>query len=181
MRLQAAILITLTLAPYACGRSRPVARQDAAAAAPKRQFQAAPASQPAALALGKVRISGRTHSPTWTVEVVSTEADRSRGLMYRRALADDRGMMFLMPHDDDWAFYMRNTYVALDMIFVDEHWRVVGVSANTRPLTEELHRSGRPCRYVLELAAHQARRSGIQVGTHLSFVAPAGTPARGRQ
>ncbi len=182
MRLGAIIAVVLVLTPLSCGRSRPVARQDASVATSAASTKARPPTvkdpaKPSSLA--EVRIAAREHSPVWKVEVVSTEAERSRGLMYRRSLADDRGMMFLMPEDHDWAFYMRNTYVALDMIFIDSDWTVVGLSANTRPLTEELHRSGRPCRYVLELVAHQARRSGIRVGTRLTFTQPATAPPRG--
>jgi len=182
MRSIALIFVLLSLLVCGCGRSRSASRGDGAAVAerptPKPELQTPAPSQ--RLPVGTIRIGDRAHSPTWQVEIASKEADRNHGLMFRRVLADDRGMLFFMPGDDDWAFYMRNTYISLDMIFIDRHWRVVGLSTNTRPLTEALHRSGRPCRYVLELAAHQARRNGIRVGTRMEFKAPVAGPAEGR-
>lgn len=161
---------TLAMCMIACGRSQPVAVADTATVEHSHTaLAAAGRAAEVALALGRVRVRGRSDSPVWQVEIAERPDDRGRGLMFRRALPDDRGMIFLMPNDDDWAFYMRNTYVPLDMIFIDRGWRVVGISANTRPLTEALHRPGRPCRYILELAAHQARRNGITVGTRLEF------------
>lgn len=132
-------------------------------------------TEPARLPLkwGVVTLPDRRHGPSWRVEIAAAEHERARGLMYRRSLAEDRGMIFLMPGDHDWAFYMRNTYIPLDMVFIDRDWRVVGVQANTRPLTETLRRGGAPCRYVLELAAHQARKHGIRSGTRLALRADA--------
>ena len=103
------------------------------------------------------------------VEIAATTRERERGLMFRRSLGADRGMLFVFPAAGDWPFYMRNTYIPLDMVFIDRHWRVVGIAANTRPLTETHHQPGVPCRYVLELGAHQARKNGIVAGTRLAF------------
>ena len=124
------------------------------------------------LAKGRVRIDGRKFGPEIAVELAVEENQRNCGLMHRQSLAEDAGMLFFMPYDDHWAFYMRNTYIPLDMIFIDKDWSVVGVSGNTRPLTEERHRSPKRCRYVLELAAHQARRNGIVAGTRLVYDGP---------
>ncbi len=126
----------------------------------------------ARLVRGHIRIEGRKHGPDIRVELAVAEDERNCGLMHRRSLAKDAGMLFVMPYDHHWAFYMRNTYIALDMIFIDKDWSVVGVSSNTRPLTEVRHRSPEQCRYVLELAAHQARRYGIVAGTRLVYDGP---------
>ena len=121
------------------------------------------------LEMGSIQIVGRKYAPTFSVELAQSETERNRGLMFRRKMADEAGMLFFMPGDSDWAFYMRNTYISLDMIFIDRDWRVVGVQANVPPLTEALRRTGKPCRYVLELNAHEAGKHGINAGTQLQF------------
>lgn len=115
----------------------------------------------------EVTIAGRERSPVITVELARTPDERSQGLMFRKVLAADAGMLFVMPGDDRWGFYMRNTYISLDMLFVDSQGEVVGLLANVPPLTEDTRKVERPSRYVLELAAHRASELRIDVGTHL--------------
>ncbi len=126
---------------------------------------------------GRIGIVDAAQAPKIEIELARTDAERQQGLMYRKALADEQGMLFFMPYDNDWAFYMRNTYVRLDMIFIDADWRVVGVVENVTPLTEDHRQVGVPSRYVLELAAHQAAKRGIKAGTRLDFSAQADAPA----
>ena len=118
---------------------------------------------------GVITIAGRAHGPTFRVEIAVSEAERNRGLMFRRSMDEDAGMVFFMPGDRDWAFYMRNTYIPLDLVFLDRDWRVVGVLANVPPLTETLRQSGKAGRYVLELNAHVAARHGIRPGAVLQL------------
>jgi uncharacterized membrane protein (UPF0127 family) len=125
-------------------------------------------------------IEGRAQSPRFRVELARSEAERAQGLMFRRQLGALEGMLFFMPERRDWSFWMRNTYLALDMIFIDEDWRVAGVLANVPPLNEVSRRCGQPSRYVLELAAHEAERHGIRPGVRLRLVGLAAPgPARG--
>jgi uncharacterized protein len=96
-----------------------------------------------------------------TVEVVYTQPKIERGLMYREHLAPEAGMLFFMGSEYDWAFYMRNTLIPLDMIFITKDMTIAGVVANAEPKTEDLRRVGKPSLYVLEVnagwaAAHQA-------------------------
>jgi uncharacterized membrane protein (UPF0127 family) len=103
------------------------------------------------------------------VEVVDTDEGRSRGLMYRRTLGADEGMLFLFPGESVQSFWMRNTYVALDMIFVNSRMEVVGVVENATPLTETPRTVWRPSRFVIEVNANLARISGISRGTRVRF------------
>jgi uncharacterized membrane protein (UPF0127 family) len=98
---------------------------------------------------------------TVVVEVVYTPPKIERGLMYREHLAPDAGMLFFMGSESDHAFYMRNTLIPLDMIFITKDMTIAGVAANAEPRTEKLRRVGKPSLYVLEVnggwaAAHQA-------------------------
>ena len=109
----------------------------------------------------KVIIETPAGPQTVGVEVVYTAPKIERGLMYREHLAPDAGMLFFMGSESDWAFYMRNTLIPLDMIFITKDMTIAGVVANAEPRTETLRRVGTPSMYVLEVnggwaAAHQA-------------------------
>lgn len=97
--------------------------------------------------------------------------------MFRTALAPDAGMIFEMPRDQQWGFYMRNTLIPLDMIFIDRDWRVVGIVANAPPLTEETRQVDGESRFVLELAAHRAAQLHLAAGTQLLFTRLPDQPA----
>ena len=171
--MKAALLVAcaIALAGAACGRST-VDAVPAPAAAP----EPAPVASPAPPAnrffpgRGSVEFADRVDGPVIQVELARTEAEREHGLMFRRTMADDHGMLFLMPYDNDWVFYMRNTYLRLDMVFIDKDWRVAGVVANVPPLTEDHRSVGVDSRYVLELTAHTAAKLGMRTGTKLRFV-----------
>jgi len=126
---------------------------------------------------GELRVAHRPAAAAIQVELARTELERERGLMFRKSIADGHGMLFFMPDDNDWVFYMRNTYIPLDMIFVASDWVVVGVLENVAPLTETHRSVGRPSRYILELGAHQAAHQGIATGTRLDFTRLADGPA----
>lgn len=121
-------------------------------------------------ARGKLAVVGRSRPLVFDVELARTEEERNRGLMFRRQLPEGTGMLFFMPRDYDWAFWMRNTWIPLDMIFLDRDLVVVGVVPNVQPLREELQRCGAPSRHVLELAAHEAERHGLRPGVRLELL-----------
>lgn len=98
------------------------------------------------------------------VELADTPDLRTRGLMHRRELAADRGMLFLFPRSERQAMWMKNTYVSLDMLFIDSTGRIIDIAANTRPLSERTIVSSGKARAVLELLAGTAARLGITVG-----------------
>jgi uncharacterized protein len=94
------------------------------------------------------------------VEVVQSPAKLQQGLMYREHLPPDAGMLFLMGGESDHAFFMKNTLIPLDMIFITKEMTVAGIVENATPKTETLRRVGVPSSYVLEVnggwsAAHQ--------------------------
>jgi uncharacterized membrane protein (UPF0127 family) len=103
------------------------------------------------------------------VEVADTEPARRMGLMYRDELASDAGMLFVFPRDERLSFWMRNTRIALDLIFADRTGRVVGVIENAQPFSERPLEIGRDSRFVLEVNAGAAARRGIRPGDRLEF------------
>jgi uncharacterized membrane protein (UPF0127 family) len=129
----------------------------------------------AALGLLACAIACRPAGPTATVhtrggavdvslEVVQTDATRQRGLMYREHVPDGHGMLFVFGDDSDRIFWMKNTVIPLDIIFIGADRQVVGVARNTTPLSLAPISVGRPSRWVLEVAGGYASRAGIAVG-----------------
>jgi uncharacterized protein len=98
------------------------------------------------------------------VEIARDDASRARGLMYRRFMPDDRGMLFEFDRNEPVAFWMKNTYIKLDMIFIAPDGSVVRVAANAEPLSEAIVPSGGPCVAVLELNGGVAARIGLKPG-----------------
>jgi hypothetical protein len=98
------------------------------------------------------------------LEVADDGEERARGLMFRRGLPDRGGMLFDFGGERPVYMWMRNTYVPLDMLFVDSGGRVVHIARQTTPMSEETITAGRPVRGVIEIAGGQAATLGIAVG-----------------
>lgn len=111
-------------------------------------------------------------SVTVDVEVVDTPDSRQRGLMYRKQLAPDAGMLFLFERPEQHTFWMHNTLVPLDMIFITADWSVLGIVENATPLTDSPRSVSGESQYVLEVNAGFSRRHGLAAGTSVHY-APA--------
>ncbi|NNM74310.1 DUF192 domain-containing protein [Enterovirga aerilata] len=106
--------------------------------------------------------SGQRHA--FQVEVARTDADRAQGLMYRRSMAADRGMLFDFARVEPVAMWMQNTYIPLDMLFIRPDGTIARIAENTEPLSTRTIESGEPVLGVLELVGGSARRLGIRPG-----------------
>lgn len=115
---------------------------------------------------------GGKPSVRYHLEKADTPAKREKGLMFRKSLESGGGMIFFEEEDRVQRFWMRNTFISLDMIFVDKDKKVVGVVASVPILNEEPRFVDTPSRYVIELAAGSAARDGIVTGTQVQFVDP---------
>jgi uncharacterized protein len=100
----------------------------------------------------------------FSVELATNEAERARGLMFRKELPEGHGMLFDFEHDQPVSFWMHNTYLSLDMIFISGDGRIVRIAENAEPMSDRLIPSGRPVRAVLEVIAGTARKLGIAPG-----------------
>jgi uncharacterized protein len=98
-------------------------------------------------------------------EFVRSEHDTSRGLMYRRSLESNRGMLFDLRRRDEHKFWMHNTCIPLDMLFIDEDGLVVGIVENAPTLNDDARGVDCPSRYVLEVNAGWTRAHGVRAGT----------------
>lgn len=103
------------------------------------------------------------------VEVVHTPELLAKGLMFRKKLGATRGMLFLFPKDAQQSFYMKNTYIPLDMLFINSQMQVVGVVENAAPLTLTSRRVEAPSRFVLEVNGGFCKARGIRAGARVRF------------
>jgi uncharacterized membrane protein (UPF0127 family) len=103
------------------------------------------------------------------VEVARTRRQIRQGLMFRQFMPMDQGMLFLMGVEEVHSFYMRNTFIPLDMIFIRKDMTVAGVVANATPQTETSRTVGEPSYYVLEVNAGWAAKHGVGKGTKVRF------------
>lgn len=104
------------------------------------------------------------------VEIAATDADRARGLMFRRELPQDHGMVFVFDRSAVQSFWMHNTLISLDMIFIGEDRRVAGIVAAAPPQTDAPRSVGKPSRYVVEVAAGEAAAHGVGPNTPVAFI-----------
>ncbi len=116
------------------------------------------------------------------VEVADDDAERARGLMFRDAMADDPGMLFIHDRQEPQAYWMKNTRIPLDILYFDRDRRLVSQQRDVPPCSAgdrcPPYPSRAPAQYVLELNASQAARLGLQDGALLTF-GPGIAPATG--
>jgi uncharacterized membrane protein (UPF0127 family) len=106
---------------------------------------------------------------TVQVEVADTPAKREQGLQYRRELGDDQGMLFLYPSERPQTFWMKNTPIPLDLIFIDGDRRIVGVVQEAVPFSTAILSVSVPSQFVLEIKGGLSRHRGIGVGDAVRF------------
>ena len=115
-----------------------------------------------------VEVAGQRSS----VEIADDDAERARGLMFRDELAPDAGMLFLFRQEAPRAFWMRNTRIPLDIIYLDEERTIVAWSLDTPPCRTRNcpnYPSRRAARYVLEVNAGEMERLGVAIGDSVTF------------
>ena len=103
------------------------------------------------------------------VEVVTRPAEQARGLMNRDRLAPETGMLFIYRAEGARSFWMKNTYIPLDMIFIGRNRRIVGIVHQAEPLTTQRRSVEAASMFVLEINGGQAKRRGIKVGSQVRF------------
>ena len=106
---------------------------------------------------------------TFQVEVADTPAKRELGLQYRRDLALDRGMIFLFPGESEHSFWMKNTPIPLDMIFIGRDRKIVGILEQAVPFSTDSRSVAGASQFVLEINGGLAKRYGIKAGDSVRF------------
>ena len=113
-----------------------------------------------------------TGAHRFEIEVARTDREREVGLMYRRSMPRNHGMLFMFPSEQPVSMWMKNTYIPLDMVFVSHKGRVTNIARDAVPMSEAIIPSGPPAFAVIELNAGAARAINLAVGDqvrHPSF------------
>jgi uncharacterized protein len=119
--------------------------------------------------LPTLEIASKTGVHVFAVQIADTEAQRAKGLMFRKELPDGQGMLFDFQREQEVSFWMKNTYIPLDMIFIRGDGRILRIAENTEPLSTRIIPSGGPVRAVLEVIGGTARKFGIAPGDRVAF------------
>jgi uncharacterized protein len=142
------LLLVLSIAANACSHSTQAARR----------------GEP------EVVLATRAGEQHVKVEIARTEPEKQHGLMYRQKLEPGRGMIFLWPQPEPLKFWMKNTYIPLDMIFIGGDRHVVYVEENAEPLTTSTRGPDEDSQFVLEVPGGWARAHGVERGVAVKFV-----------
>ncbi len=117
-----------------------------------------------------VVLTGRDARPIpIQVEVVTRPAEQARGLMNRDRLAPEAGMLFVYPAEDHRTFWMKNTFIPLDMIFIGRNRRIVGIVHQAEPLTTTPRAVEGQSMFVLEVNGGFTKHRGVKVGSQVRF------------
>ena len=103
------------------------------------------------------------------IEIADTDYERQLGLMKRISMEEKQGMLFIFPSEAMQSFWMRNTLLSLDMIFINEHKKIVTIHKNTKILSDQSYPSSALAKYVLEVIAGFTDKFGINVGDVINW------------
>ena len=103
------------------------------------------------------------------IEIADDEASRMQGLMYRDSMAENQGMLFVFPDEAERSFWMENTILPLDIIYIDARNRIVTIQKNTVPYSRDSIPSNGPAKYVVEVNAGYCDRHSVKVGDHIEW------------
>ena len=103
------------------------------------------------------------------IEVASTPEEEQQGLMYRRSMADSLGMLFMFDTEEAQSFWMKNTYIPLDIIYVNAKKEIVSISQDCKPLSEDAIPSIGNAKYVVEVIGGYAAQKGLKKGDKIDY------------
>jgi uncharacterized membrane protein (UPF0127 family) len=121
-----------------------------------------------AASIQPLEIATKSGVQVFSVEMATTEEEKTTGLMYRKELADGKGMLFDFSPEQQVSMWMKNTYISLDMIFIRADGRILRIAENTEPLSTKIISSGGLAKGVLEVIAGTAQKYGIQPGDRVA-------------
>jgi hypothetical protein len=120
-----------------------------------------------------VNTSAGSNDIVITAEIADTAEERAQGLMFRESLPPDRGMLFIFEQPQQVSFWMKDTFISLDIIFIDEDFQIVNIARETEPLqTNQLYPSDGEVLYVLEVNAGFSDEYNYSVGDELEIIFP---------
>jgi uncharacterized membrane protein (UPF0127 family) len=131
-------------------------------------FNAAALTPSQAAGRTTIEIVSSTGVHAFSVQLATNDAERERGLMFVKSLPEGQGMLFDFKRDQPVSFWMRNTYIPLDMIFIAGNGRIMHIAENAKPLSDDLIPSQYPVRAVLEVIGGTAEKLGLKPGDRVT-------------
>jgi uncharacterized protein len=104
------------------------------------------------------------------IQIANTDFDRQLGLMFRKSMSENQGMLFIFPQESVQSFWMRNTYIPLDMIFINAAKKIITIRKNTKTLSDQSYKSTVPAKYVIEVDAGFSDKFNIRVGDRVNWI-----------
>lgn len=103
------------------------------------------------------------------IEIADNTDERTYGMMYRKHMDENTGMLFIMPGEQRQSFYMKNTYVSLDILYINSNFKIIDIVEKAEPLKVKSLPSKAPAKYVLELKGGYCEKYGITEGMGITF------------
>ena len=103
------------------------------------------------------------------IELANNDIDRAKGLMFRQHMNENEGMLFIMKDYEPQSFWMKNTYISLDIIYVDSDFNIVKIYRSTKPFSERPLNSFKSSKYVVEVNSGFCVRHGITIGSKIKY------------
>ncbi|MCK9612181.1 MAG: DUF192 domain-containing protein [Bacteroidales bacterium] len=136
----------------------------------KRQIQNEVVREPVFRKDGELKfVDDGSIKKTISIEIVQSEAERTQGLMFRKSMPDSCGMLFIFEDMQPLSFWMKNTHIPLDIIFIDNDFKIVSIAKNTVPFSTTSIPSGKEAMYALELNAGFCDKNGIKEGVKIKY------------
>ncbi len=157
------LAITASVLLVACSEAPKTTNNNSTAEAPK--------AEPPFVKEGELDIIAADGKPIkhLSIEKALTESERAQGLMYRSSMADSCGMLFVMDNEEEQNFYMKNTIMPLDIMYIDSKKKIVTIARYTKPYSLDNILSGKPALYVLEVNAGFSDKYGVKEGDKVQF------------
>jgi len=173
-----ALLLLLTALLAACGGDTDSTRTDSTTPANRstgtntQTVQQAPAKEPVFVKEGELSFrnpDGKKVIHRIDIELAESGEERQQGLMYRKSMQDGQGMLFVFETEEPQAFWMHNTYIPLDIIYVNSKFQVVSIQKNCKILNDTPLPSGAPAQYVVEINGGLSDKLGIKTGSVIEW------------
>ncbi len=103
------------------------------------------------------------------IQIADNDYDRELGLMFRKSMQENRGMLFIFPKEDIQNFWMHNTYIPLDMIFVNAKNKIITIQNADKTLSDQTYSSIKPAKYVIEVNLGFSKKYGLKVGDKITW------------
>jgi uncharacterized protein len=105
----------------------------------------------------------------FNVEIARKKIDREKGLMFRKNLSLDKGMLFIFPNESKVSMWMKNTLISLDIIFISKNYKIVDIINNAKVMSKEVLTSKVKAKYALEINAGLVKKLNIKIGNNIYF------------